>query len=98
MKRPHTYVLSLVERGGKQRSMMVDHRGVSARVHKHLHRDSRLVTDKAMHYTIADVAQHASADHSKYEWARGGAMTPFPAIAILIGAKRIRSEDHGIPS
>ncbi len=47
-------VFALVERGGKQRSMIVDHRGVRPLLIKHLHDDSRLVTDKAPHYKFHD--------------------------------------------
>jgi transposase-like protein len=70
-KRPHTVVLSLVERGGPIRSMVLDHRSAMGFVHRHVHEDSRLVTDKAQHYRHPAVARHESVDHSKYEWARG---------------------------
>jgi transposase-like protein len=70
-KRPHTVVLSLVERGGPIRSMVLDHRSAMGFIHRHVHRDSRLVTDKAQHYKLPPVAQHESVDHSKFEWARG---------------------------
>ena len=44
-------------------------------VRKHVHEDSRLVTDKAQHYKFAGVAKHESVDHSKFEWARGDVHT-----------------------
>jgi len=70
-KHPHTRVVSLVERGGNIRSMTLDHKSVGGHLYKHVHRDSRLVTDKAPHYLHPPVASHESVDHSKFEWARG---------------------------
>jgi transposase-like protein len=70
-KKPHAAVLSLVERGGDIRSMVLDHRSVTAYLYEHVHEQSRLVTDKAQHYKFPPVAKHESVDHSKYEWARG---------------------------
>lgn len=70
-KRPHAIVLSLVERGGNTRSMVLDHRGVARHLRQNVHKDSRLVTDKAQYYIHAPVAAHESVDHSKGEWARG---------------------------
>src|SRR5207302_5249559 len=49
-RRDNPVVLSLVERGGNVRSMWVDHRMVNPLVRRHVHKDSRLVTDKAQHY------------------------------------------------
>lgn len=72
-KRPHAIVLSLVERGGKTRSITLDHRGVARHLRKMVHKDSTLVTDKAQYYVHPPVAKHESVDHSKYEWARGEA-------------------------
>jgi transposase-like protein len=69
-KRPHTVVMSLVERGGNVRSLVLDHRMVGPLLRKHVHKDSRLVTDKAQHYKFPDMASHESVDHSKFEWAR----------------------------
>jgi transposase-like protein len=74
-KRPHAEVLSLVERGGNVRSMVLDHRSVMSHVYKHVHEQSRLVTDKAQHYKFPPVAKHESVDHSKFEWARGDVHT-----------------------
>ncbi len=70
-KRPHTNVLSLVERGGVIRSMILDHRSVMGHIRRNVHPDTRLVTDKAQHYKFPPVAKHESVDHSKFEWARG---------------------------
>ena len=53
-------VLSLVERGGPVRSMMIDHRGVGPRLYEHFNRDSRLVTDTAPHYKFTGAAEHES--------------------------------------
>src|SRR5690606_9780058 len=74
-KKPHAVVFSLVERGGNQRSVIVDHRGVRPLIHKHLHADSRLVTDQAQHYKHPPVAEHEAVDHSKFEWTRGDVHT-----------------------
>jgi transposase-like protein len=74
-KRPHAVVLSLVERGGDVRSVTLDHNGVSKHLRKMVHKDSRLVTDKAQHYALPPVAEHESVDHSKFEWARGDVHT-----------------------
>jgi transposase-like protein len=74
-KRPHTYVLGLVERGGSLRSMVIDHRGVEVMVNQNIHRKSRLVTDKGRPYLLVQAAKHESVDHSKYEWARGDVHT-----------------------
>src|SRR5205085_10481582 len=65
----------LVHRGGKVRSLVLDHRMVGRLVHQHNHKDSRLVTDKAQHYKFPPVAIHESVDHSKFEWARGDVHT-----------------------
>src|SRR5580698_2116632 len=45
-KKPHTVVLSLVERGGPIRSMVIDHRGIEVMVNQNIDHKSRLVTDK----------------------------------------------------
>ena len=70
-RRDNAVVLSLVERGGNIRSVTLDHKSVTPFLYKHVHRDSRLVTDKAQHYVHAPVASHESVDHSKSEWTRG---------------------------
>jgi transposase-like protein len=67
-------VMSLVERGGPLRSMTLDHTAMSV-VYKHVHQDSRLVTDNAAWYRFPPVAKHESVDHSKFEWARGDVHT-----------------------
>jgi transposase-like protein len=74
-KRPKMHVLSLVERDGNIRSMLIDHRSVGSYIWQHVHEGSRLVTDKAQHYVHPPVAAHESVDHSKYEWARGDVHT-----------------------
>lgn len=74
-RRNNPVVVSLVERGGNQRSVMLDHTGVMNQVRRHVHRDSRLVTDKAAHYKFPPVASHESVDHSKFEWVRGDVHT-----------------------
>ncbi len=74
-RRDNMKVLSLVERGGNIRSMVIDHRGVGPLLRKHLHEATRLVTDKAPHYVHPPVASHESVDHSKFEWTRGDVHT-----------------------
>jgi transposase-like protein len=70
-KRPHAEVLSLVERDGNIRSMVLDHRSVMSHLYKHVDKQSRLVTDKGARFKNPPVSSHESVDHSKYEWARG---------------------------
>jgi transposase-like protein len=75
--KPAPMVFALVERGGNIRSMYLDHRNVRSAVYKHLHEDSRLVTDGSNTYRfiMATPAQHESVDHSKREWVRGDVHT-----------------------
>lgn len=75
--KPAPMVFSLVERGGNIRSMYLDHRNVRSALNKHLHDDSRLVTDGSNTYkfVMPTKAQHESVDHSKFKWARGDVHT-----------------------
>jgi transposase-like protein len=68
-------VLSLVERGGPIRSIVLDHRGIGPRLYKHLDKRSRLVSDSAPVFKFTGAAKHEAVDHSKYEWARGDVHT-----------------------
>jgi hypothetical protein len=68
-------VMSLVERGGNIRSVMLDHRGAGRHLRALVHKDSRLVTDQAQHYKLRGFAKHESVDHSKFEWTRGDVHT-----------------------
>jgi hypothetical protein len=68
-------VLSLVERGGPIRSIVLDHRGIGPRVQRHLDKRSRLVSDSAPVFKYTGAAKHEAVDHSKYEWARGDVHT-----------------------
>ncbi len=68
-------VLSLIERGGPIRSIMLDHRGIGPRLYKHLDKRSRLVSDSAPVYKFTGAASHGAVDHSKFEWVRGDAHT-----------------------
>jgi hypothetical protein len=68
-------VLSLIERGGPIRSIMLDHRGIGPRLYKHFDQRSRLVTDSAPVFKFTGAAKHEAVDHSKYEWARGDVHT-----------------------
>jgi transposase-like protein len=72
--KPATQVFSLVERGGNIRSMYLDDKNIRGALRKHLHDDSRLLTDGAQVYKF-QVMKHESVDHSKYEWARGDVHT-----------------------
>jgi hypothetical protein len=65
-------ILSLVERGGRQRSVFLDHRTVRAALYENLDFDSRLVTDGHVNYRhLLHAGHHASVDHSKGEYVRG---------------------------
>jgi hypothetical protein len=68
-------VLSLVERGGAIRSVVLDHRGIGPRIREHLDRKSRLVSDSAHVFKFTGAAKHEAVDHSKFEWARGDVHT-----------------------
>lgn len=70
-KRPYAVVLSLVERGGNTRSVVLDHHGVAGHLRQNIHKDSMLVSDKAQYYKFPPVAAHDSVDHSKGEYVRG---------------------------
>lgn len=69
-------VVSLVERGGPIRSMHLDNDSLGVRntVKMNLAEGTRLVTDGANHYK-AVTRNHASVDHSKFEWSRGDVHT-----------------------
>jgi hypothetical protein len=69
--RPATGVLSLVERGGKIRSVQLTEKTVCQHVAIPLDERSRLVSDGSTVYMF-QTREHESVDHSKYEWARGG--------------------------
>jgi len=60
-------VLSLIERGGRIRSVMLDHRGVGRHLRSMVHEDSRLVTDKAQHYKFQGFKVHESVDHPAHD-------------------------------
>jgi transposase-like protein len=77
--KPAPMVFSLVERGGNIRSMYLDHRNVRSALRKHLHDDSRLVTDGCKTYfsVMPNKSQHESLDHSKFEW-HAATFTPIP--------------------
>ncbi len=70
-RKPHTKVLSLVERGGNIRSVTLDHHGVGRHLRALANKDSRLVTDMGQAFKFRGFAAHEAVDHSKYEWARG---------------------------
>jgi len=68
-------VLSLIERGGPIRSIVLDHRGIGPRLYKHLDKRSRLVSDSAPVFKFTGAAKHEAVDHSKFEWVRGDVHT-----------------------
>jgi len=74
-RRDNPVVMSLVERGGNIRSRFLDHNTAMSMVYKHVHKDSRLVTDSAAWYKLPPVAKHETVDHSKFEWVRGDVHT-----------------------
>jgi len=74
-RKANVKVLSLVERGGKIRSAVIDHRGIGPLFYENFDRKSRLVTDSAPVFKFTGAAKHEAVDHSKYEWARGDVHT-----------------------
>lgn len=66
-KRNQPTVFALVERGGAQRSMVVDHRNVRMALAKHLDPNSKLVSDSSTYYRklMPTPEQHEAVDHSK---------------------------------
>src|SRR5579864_8027160 len=62
-RKANVKVLSLVERGGKIRSVMIDHRGIGPLFYKHFDRKSRLVTDSAPVFKFTGAAKHEAVDH-----------------------------------
>jgi ISXO2-like transposase domain/Transposase zinc-ribbon domain len=74
-RKANVKVLSLVERGGPIRSIVIDHRGIGGLFYKHFDRKSRLVTDSAVVFRHTGAAEHEAVDHSKYEWSRGDVHT-----------------------
>jgi hypothetical protein len=74
-RKSNVKVLSLIERGGPIRSVVLDHRGIGPRLHHHLDKASRLVSDSAPVFKFTGAAKHEAVDHSKYEWARGDVHT-----------------------
>ncbi len=101
-ERTETQIMALVERGGRHRSVFLDHKTVRSAIGKHLHPESRLVTDSAAHYRfiMPTKGQHEAVDHSKGEYVRGDVHTNtlegFFSIFKrgLIGVYQHVSEDH----
>jgi len=69
-RKANVKVLSLVERGGPIRSVVIDHRGIGGLFYKHFDRKSRLVTDSAIVFRHTGAAKHEAVDHSKGEYVR----------------------------
>ncbi|HEV2561104.1 MAG TPA: IS1595 family transposase [Rhizomicrobium sp.] len=70
-------VLSLVERGGRTRSIVLskapDRQNVMAALDRHVHPESTLHTDGAQYYKFPrGIAKHESVNHSVGEYARDG--------------------------
>src|SRR5580692_2869390 len=69
-------VVTLVERGGSARSFHTDGHSIASIVpivRQNIRRESRLMTDKALHYRAVgkEFAEHGSVEHTDYEWTRG---------------------------
>src|SRR3984885_14255472 len=69
-------VVTLVERGGSARSFHTDGHSIASIVpivQENIKRESRMMTDKAHHYTLIgkEFAEHGRVDHGQYEWKRG---------------------------
>jgi hypothetical protein len=74
-RKSNVKVLSLVERGGPIRSMVIDHRGIGGLFYSQFDTKSRLVTDSAPVFKFTGAASHGAVDHSKFEWKRGDVHT-----------------------
>jgi len=74
-RKSNVKVLSLVERGGSIRSMVIDHRGIGGLFYSQFNTQSRLVTDSAPVFKFTGAASHGAVDHSKFEWRRGDVHT-----------------------
>jgi transposase-like protein len=72
--KPAIAVMSLVERGGNIRSLVLDDRNIRGALIEHMDERSRLVTDGSQSYKY-QVEKHESVDHAKFEWARGDVHT-----------------------
>jgi transposase-like protein len=72
-------VMSLVERGGKVRSIVMDSVSrpeVERIIRQNVHKESRLMTDTATYYKGGfDTAEHEMVNHFAEEWVRGDAHT-----------------------
>ncbi len=68
-------MLSLVERGGNIRSVVLDHRGIPAHLRRASTRTAAWLRTGRRYYKFPPVAKHESVDHSKFEWARGDVHT-----------------------
>jgi transposase-like protein len=69
-------VLTLVQRGGNARSFHIDSAALATLipiVRQNIRRESRLMTDKAMHYRAIgkEFAEHGSVEHQAEEYVRG---------------------------
>jgi len=69
-------VLTLVERGGLARSFHVDGKRIAdiqPIVRGNIRRESRLMTDKALHYKAVgrEFAEHGTVEHAQYQWKDG---------------------------
>jgi hypothetical protein len=69
-------VVTLVERGGSARSFHTDGHSIASIVpivRENIKRESRLMTDKALHYRRVgeEFAEHGSVEHAQFEWKRG---------------------------
>lgn len=73
-------ILSLIERGGKARSFIIDRattETVAPIVAANIARETRLMTDEARHYILVgrQMASHEAVAHTKGEYARGDVNT-----------------------
>lgn len=69
-------VFALVERGGKQRSVFLDHRTIRSALFENVHPESRLVTDGHRAYRHAMATKsHETVDHRSGEYVRGDVHT-----------------------
>jgi transposase-like protein len=69
-------VVTLVERGGSARSFHTDGHSIASIVpivRENIKRESRLMTDKALHYRAVgkEFAEHGTVEHAQYQWKDG---------------------------
>ncbi len=89
-------VLSLVERGGGVRSVVIDSRKIGQMVVNHIDPATRLVTDKAKHYTAA-VAKHESVPSTSIRHAPLPECQPATSPILAWARRATRHRNNPVP-